>query len=386
MSGSSAAVRAQGRDRTGAGTGRPLHWGAARRVLVVDDSAFMRSLISDIISSCAEFTVVGTARDGVDALRQLTQLSPDMVTLDVDMPHLDGLAVLREIMRTKPIPVVMLSATAATGVDATLRALELGAVDFVRKPSGPISLDLEEVAEQLLDALRAAACTNLDTLPRESTDVQHAARTRSSPSGHLEVAATQLVCLASSTGGPAALSRIVPRLPRFLRTAVVIVQHMPAGFTASLASRLHGVSRLCVQEARDGDVLLAGHAYVAPGGYHLRVVADRGSAVLALDCGAAEWGVRPAADPLFKSAASFFGRETIGVVLTGMGRDGAAGLAAIRATGGRAIVQHRESAIIAGMPEAALAMAGADRVEMLESVAGAIDELAGDWDRRDVAR
>ncbi len=348
------------------------------RVLVVDDSAFMRRMVSDVVGSSGEFEVVGTARDGVDALRQVAALDPDIVTLDVDMPQLDGLAVLQRLMQERPRAVVMLSAGGSDGgADATLRALELGAVEFVRKPSGAISLDLEDVTDQLLAALRAASHTNLDTLPRaDLTAVLAASASTPTLVRGAGTPATQLVCIAASTGGPAALSRVIPRLPRFEQTAVVIVQHMPAGFTASLALRLHGMSRLSVQEARNGDPLLAGHAYVAPGGYHLRVASGRSGSALFLDCGAPLWGVRPAADPLFTTAAACFGASCIGVVLTGMGRDGADGLAAIRRVAGRGVVQHRDSAVIPGMPDAALRVAGAERVVMLDDVADAIAELA----------
>ncbi len=355
------------------------------RVLVVDDSAFMRRIVSDVVASSGEFEVVGTARDGLDALRQVALLDPDIITLDVDMPQLDGLSVLQRIMDERPRAVVMLSAGGAAGgadagADTTLRALELGAVEFVRKPSGAISLDLEDVSEQLLAALRAASCTNLDILPRVAAATGRAPSVEASvrtPRAHsAAVRATQLVCIAASTGGPAALSRVIPRLPRFERTAVLIVQHMPAGFTASLALRLHGASHLVVHEASNGDPILAGHAYIAPGGFHMRVSGTRAAPTLSLDRDVAVWGVRPAADPLFMSASILFGASTIGVVLTGMGRDGAAGLSSIRKAGGQGIVQHRDSAVIAGMPDAALREAGADRVEMLEQLADAITQLA----------
>ncbi|HYW30796.1 MAG TPA: chemotaxis response regulator protein-glutamate methylesterase [Gemmatimonas sp.] len=354
------------------------------RVLVVDDSAFMRRLVSDVVSSSGEFTVVGTARDGEDALHQVAALDPDIVTLDVDMPSVDGLDALRRIMRTSPRPVVMLSGGGVDGgAAATIRALELGAVDFVRKPSGAISLDLDEVRDRLLDALRAAACTNRETLIAQRRDLMPDRRpqrsggidTNSTDAFSIARHATGVVCIAASTGGPAALARVIPRLPRFEQCAVLIVQHMPAGFTVSFATRLHGLSRLSVHEARDGEALLAGHAYVAPGGRHMRLAGMLGSPVLRLDDGPTEWGVRPAADPLFLSASALFGRAVLGVVLTGMGRDGAAGLQAIRQAGGLGVVQDRDSAVIAGMPEAALRLAGADYVESLESIADVIGEL-----------
>jgi len=351
------------------------------RVLVVDDSAFMRRLVSDVVASSGEFVVVGTARDGEDALHQVSALDPDIVTLDVDMPSVDGLDALRRIMRLAPRPVVMLSAGGQDGgAAATIRALELGAVDFVRKPWGAISLDLDSVTEQLLEALRAASCMNRDTLQsvlRERTlplRRQPGARSQTDEFAAVR-AASRIVCVASSTGGPAALTTVIPRLPRFSDTAVVIVQHMPAGFTASLAARLHGLSRLPVHEATHGEALLAGHAYLAPGGHHLRVGGTADAPVLSLDDGPAEWGVRPAADPLFQSASTFFGHRCVGVVLTGMGRDGAAGLDAIRRAGGLGIVQDNETAVIAGMPQAALRHAGAERVEPLDGVAGAVVDL-----------
>lgn len=350
------------------------------RVLVVDDSAFMRRLVSDVVASSGEFVVVGTAKDGEDALHQVAALNPDIVTLDVDMPSVDGLDALRRIMRTAPRPVVMLSAGGNDGgAAATIRALELGAVDFVRKPSGAISLDLDSVKEQLLEALRAASCTNRDTLLAPRERVFPVRRMPGMASATDEFAAvrvaTQLVCIAASTGGPAALTRVVPLLPRFANAAVLIVQHMPAGFTASLAARLHGISRLSVHEARGGEPVLAGHAYLAPGGWHMRVGGPPGEPTIVLDDGPPEWGVRPAADPLFRSVAAAFPGDCVGVVLTGMGRDGAAGLHAVRRAGGMAVVQDSETAVIAGMPQAALRHAGAERVEPLDRVAGAVNDL-----------
>jgi two-component system chemotaxis response regulator CheB len=380
--------------------------GGRRRVLVVDDSAFMRRLVSDIVASSGEFEVVGTARDGLDALRQMPLLDPDLVTLDVDMPNLDGLACLDRIMREWPRPVVMLSAGGCDGgAEATLRALDRGAVEFVRKPSGAISLDLDLVRDQLLEALRAAASvTVLDvrllspslspslTPSRVSTEVvargsahdrglRSPARVSSrSASGQ---APSFIVCIAASTGGPAALSRLLPQLPRFERAAVLIVQHMPAGFTASFASRLHGISRLAVHEAMHGEPLLAGHAYVAPGGFHLRVGGTPRAPSALLDQEPTEWGVRPAADRLFKSAAHCYGAACLGVVLTGMGRDGADGLLAIRQAGGLAVVQERTSCVIPGMPDAALRVAGADEIVALSDVPAAIARLVAGQGRAD---
>ena len=348
---------------------------ALRRVLVVDDSAFMRRMVSEVVTSSGEFTVVGTARDGEDALRKVHALNPDIVTLDVQMPGLDGLDALGYIMSEVPRPVVMLSAGGADGgVEATLRALELGAVDFVRKPSGPISLDLGQVREELLDALRAASCTNLRGVHVLARIQRRVASTRKLSADAVGTTVQRVVCIAASTGGPAALTQVIPRLARDLEAAVLVVQHMPKGFTASLAQRLDSISALTVSEAVHGTLVRNGHVYIAPGGQHMRVTkgASNGEVRMQLNEEPTMWGVRPAADPLFISASQVFGREVVGVVLTGMGRDGAEGLRVLRQGGALGVVQDRESAVIAGMPMAALQHAGADFVVPLHAVAQTI--------------
>jgi len=352
----------------------PSATGASRsRVLVVDDSAFMRRLISDVIAESGEFDVVGTARDGVHAVTQVRVLDPDIVTLDVDMPGQDGLAALQQIMTEAPRPVIMLSAGGRDGgAEATLRALELGAVEFVRKPSGAISLELGDVREQLLEALRAAACTNRSQLLAPSrTRVPSSAAPRETREV-LGEPATSVICVASSTGGPAALSRVIPALPVLPGAAVLVAQHMPPGFTESLARRLDAATRWRVREAAHDVPILAGHVYVAPGGRHLRVAQPAGVPHCALDDGPTVWGVRPAADHLFRSAADVFGASCTGVVLTGMGCDGAQGLFAIRHAGGKGIVQDVASSVIPGMPMAALQHAGAEAVVALERMADTI--------------
>jgi len=342
-----------------------------RTVLVVDDSAFMRKLVSEILSTSGEFRVVGTARHGLDALKQIHALDPDIVTLDVEMPELDGLQALGYIMSETPRPVVMLSALdSPNGGALTIRALELGAVDFVHKPSGAARDSIDLLGSRLLDALRAATCVNLRGVPvlaRPSLVERRAGRT-------VPDAATNAVAIAASTGGPRALAELIPRLPAGLDAAVLVVQHMPAGFTASLATRLNALSRLPVSEAKAGDRVDHGRVYVAPGGFHMRVVDVDGIPRVALEQTPPIWGVRPSADPLFRSAALRFGASLVGVVLTGMGRDGAEGLRVIRDRGGYAIVQDRGTSIVYGMPQAALTTAGADRMLPLGDIAA---EIAG---------
>jgi two-component system chemotaxis response regulator CheB len=345
---------------------------ALPRVLVVDDSAFMRRMTSQIVEASGEFTVVGTARNGHDALKQVHELDPDIVTLDVDMPELDGLGTLGYIMSETPRACVMLSAgTTRSGHEATLRALELGAVDFVLKPSGSISLDIAIVGERLLDALRAASAANLAglrMLPRAKVDHKFTPV-------HTKARATHAVVVASSTGGPRALAAIVPALGRGLQAAVLFVQHMPAGFTKSLAQRLDSMSPMTIVEAEDGEPIVHGRGYLAPGGRHMTVRQTETGPCIALDDSPPLWGVRPAADHLFRTAASVFGGATIAVVLTGMGRDGAEGTRLVRQAGGRALLQDRQTATIFGMPQVALQHAGADRVAPLGEIGASIAEL-----------
>jgi len=344
-----------------------------RTVLVVDDSAFTRRLVSDILAASGEFRVVGTARNGLDALRQIHALDPDIVTLDIEMPELDGLQALGYIMSETPRPVVMLSALdSPNGGELTIRALELGAVEFVHKPTAGASNAAEALGTRLLEALRAASCVNL----RGVGMLARPALVERDRPGVAPGAATHAVVIAASTGGPRALAEVIPHLAGDLDAAVLVVQHMPAGFTASLATRLHAMSRLAVTEARHGDRIEHARVYIAPGGMHMRVGSTAGgNRHIRLDDGPTIWGVRPAADPLFTSVAEEFGRQCVGVVLTGMGRDGSEGLHSIRAAGGAGVVQDRDTSTIYGMPQAALARAGADRVAALDEVAPAVVNL-----------
>jgi two-component system, chemotaxis family, protein-glutamate methylesterase/glutaminase len=339
-------------------------------VLVVDDSAFMRKVIRDLIEALPGFRVIGTARDGQHALEQVHALDPDIVTLDIEMPELDGLQALGYIMAETPRPVVMLSA--ADGADGgrgtlTLRALELGAVDFVRKPTGTHAHDLSGVAARLGQALAAAAQANLRgarVLARPPVGTL-----RPTPVG---TRIRRLVVIAASTGGPRALADLVPHLPASLPAAVVVVQHMPAGFTKSLADRLDHMSQCVVREAEDGAILQPGVVLIAPGGSHCVLEQAGGVLSVRLDNGPPVWGVRPAADLLFRSAAAALGASVLGVVLTGMGKDGAEGLVRIKAAGGRGLAQDQATSTIFGMPSAAIQAGAADEVLPISAMADAV--------------
>ncbi|MFN2602015.1 MAG: chemotaxis-specific protein-glutamate methyltransferase CheB [Gemmatimonadaceae bacterium] len=344
-----------------------------KRVLVVDDSAFMRGLVTEIVEFRHDFRVVGTANNGVQALDRVRALAPDIVTLDIAMPQMDGLTALERIMNETPIPVIVVSAADSADFNASaVRALELGAVEFVRKPSGPVSVDMVAIREQLLNALETASMVRFDSRRTEIVRPQlsRAQQTRRSlrPASHA-------VVVAASTGGPRALSEMMSRLPSDFDAAILIVQHMPNEFVPTLADRLSQICPLPVTVACDGEAVLAGHVYLSPGDARLRV--QRTPRGVLMEVGGSDplCGGRASADPLFQSAASTFGRRAVGVVLSGMGRDGAEGLRAIRGAGGGAVVQNRATSIIYGMPAAALAVAGADVIAASSDLASAISSV-----------
>jgi two-component system chemotaxis response regulator CheB len=341
----------------------------AIRVLVVDDSAFMRRVISEAIAAEPDMEVAGLAINGLDALMKVEQLQPDVVTLDVEMPEMDGLTALRHLMSRYPRPVVMLSSLTQAGAVTTIRALTIGAVDFVGKPSGAISLDFHRVREELVQKVRTAAKARVRS-HAEPQATRPAVPVVTRPVG----AATpfdRLVVIGSSTGGPRALGTVVPSLPSDGRTAYLIVQHMPAGFTHSLAERLDSVSALTVREAAAGDHLSAGTALVAPGDFHVRVTPRGG---IQLDQDAKVHGVRPSVDVSLFSVAHNFGPRTVTAILTGMGSDGAAGADALRKAGGTVLAEDESTCVVWGMPRAVVEKAGADRVVPLDGMASAIVE------------
>lgn len=342
-------------------------------MLVVDDSALLGTVLRELIEGIPGFRVCAVARDGEEALRYVHALQPDLVTLDVEMPGLDGLAVLGYIMSEAPRPVIMVSAATTRGaVDVTIRALELGALDFVRKPAGAESAaGWAPVRARLAEALHAAAQMNVGSVPMLARPRVHTPTPRRTATRPAEAA----VAIAASTGGPRALAEVIPALGASLEAAVLVVQHMPPGFTAGLARRLDQLASLPVHEATAGETVLPGEVYLAPGGRHMTVVPSAAGMAIALTDSPPVHGVRPAADPLFASVAARFGARAVGVVLTGMGRDGSAGLRAIRAAGGAAVVQDRATSIIYGMPQQALLEAGADREAPLGAVGAAVREL-----------
>lgn len=359
-------------------------WGSVSRpselpgVLVVDDSAFFRRLVSELVAGSGEFRVVGTASNGREALEQVHALAPDVVTMDLQMPELDGLDAIGYIMSEAPRPIVVVSSHAGQGSVAAIRALELGAIELVVKDEGEGRASALRIAPKLLDALRAAVAADVRRVPV-------LARPRAS-GGHVpprrEGEARRCLAIAASTGGPRALAELMPGIAPGLECGTLIVQHMPAGFTRGLAERLNGLSSLQVVEAADGMAVRADTAYVAPGDYHMRVEAQATGLRLRLDQQATVWGVRPAADPLFHSVAATFGPAAVGVVLTGIGHDGAAGLRAIHDAGGVGIAQDQATSTVYGMPRAALTAGGADLILPLGAIAERVGVLLREVPRR----
>jgi two-component system chemotaxis response regulator CheB len=337
------------------------------RVLVVDDSAFMRRVISEAVAAEPDMEVAGVATNGLDALLKVERVQPDVVTLDVEMPEMDGLTALRHLMARYPRPVVMLSSMTQAGTVTTIRALTIGAVDFVAKPSGSISLDFHRVREELIHKIRVAAGARIGQ-GQPAPSVARAART---PAGMAlpHRAFDRLVVIGTSTGGPRALASVVADLPVDGSTAYLIVQHMPAGFTRSLAERLDGLTRLAVREASPGDRLSADCVLVAPGDHHLRVT-PAGS--IELDQSPRVHGVRPSVDVTLASLVQTFGRRAVVAILTGMGQDGAEGVAAVRAAGGFIVAEDESTCVVWGMPRAVVERGAADKVVPLDHMAEAI--------------
>ena len=335
------------------------------RVLVVDDSALMRKLIPAILARDTEIEVVGTAMDGAFALKKIEELKPDVVTLDLEMPRMDGMETLRLIMKNSPVPVILFSSHSREGAHATFKALALGAVDFVAKPDGAPAGHLDAIAEQLVEKIKVAKRAGVRKIaPRLVAETPERRKKLARP----QAPPNRIITIGISTGGPNALQFLLSQFPADFPSSILIVQHMPEGFTEMFARRLDECSALDVQEAKSGDLLLAGRVLLCPGNRHITVRRMPRCDMAVLTDGPPVNGHRPSVDTLFHSVAQEFGPTSVGLLMTGMGEDGASGLGAIKASGGITIAQSEESCVVAGMPRAAISKGYANKIVSLENL------------------
>ena len=352
------------------------------KVLIVDDSAFMRKVLETIFNADEQLHVVGQAKDGREAVAMAESLKPDVITMDINMPHVDGLQATAEIMTTNPKPIVIVSSESKEGAASTLRSLELGAIEFVAKPSGAIDLDMESIKEELLRKVRMAAKVRVvRTASRLASTIQKGGTAK--PSGAAPAASRPapslgldqrfpVVVLAASTGGPATVMRIAPGFTRDFPAAVILVQHMPASFTTQYAAQLAEFTEIRVKEAEANESLQPGTLYICPGGQHLRIT-PTGRVQLDGTTGRIN-GYLPNIDVTMESVAAFAGPLSIGAVLTGMGSDGAEGAKAIRSAGGLVLAQDEASCVIFGMPAEAIKAGAVDQTLGIDDIYAAIEK------------
>jgi two-component system, chemotaxis family, protein-glutamate methylesterase/glutaminase len=364
--------------------GRSLVLGKIK-VMIVEDSAFMRKLISEFLTEDSKIEVIGTARNGKDAIKKITELKPDVVTLDVEMPVMNGLEALKIIMEQCPVPVIMLSSTTKKGTENTLAAMSMGAFEFIAKPSGAISVDLHKIKSELIEKVILASKADINRLKKSSNIVETSLEVTNSYSKieledsnensniRYKTGQKKLILIGTSTGGPRALQAVLTAFPENIGAPILVVQHMPPGFTKSLATRLDSLSKIKVKEAEDGEILQKGTAYIAPGGYHLKVRKTGLTLAISLDKSQIRNGHRPSVDVLFESASSVSDFSKIAVIMTGMGSDGANGLIELKKNGAvKAIAESSETSIVFGMPKAAIATNLVDSVEHVDQIAKAI--------------
>ena len=341
------------------------------KVLVVDDSALVRSLLAEIIRDTSDMVLVGAAPDAFVARDMVNQFAPDVITLDIEMPRMDGLSFLEKLMAARPTPVVMISTLAEEGAEATLRALELGALDYIPKPKLGVSSGIREYAELIVEKLRAAASVKVKPLVKKyhaessgAQKIQNSAKLSGTE---------KIIAIGASTGGTEAIKDLLIQLPAAV-PGIVMTQHMPAGFTRTYAERLNKLTRLHVVEAKGGERILPGHAFLAPGGYHLVVVRSGADYIVKLSESEPVHRHRPAVDVMMESVALAGGKNVLGVLLTGMGKDGAKGMLDIRNHGGYTFAQDEQSCVVYGMPKEAVLCGGVDQVVGLDKMGAALLE------------
>jgi len=348
------------------------------KVLIVDDSALVRRILTEMLSSDASITVLGAAHDAYDAREKIKALNPDVLTLDVEMPRMDGLTFLRNLMRLRPMPVIMVSSLTDKGAEVTLDALSIGAVDYLPKPRSDLAATLADYREELIAKVKAAASARVRATAPTASASADAILAKRDPLRQLRTT-ERIIAIGASTGGTEAIKEVLMRLPPDT-PGIVITQHIPKLFSGAFARRMDACCQLSVCEAEDGQQILRGHAYVAPGDVHLLVVRDGARYVCRLDSGPPVNRHKPSVDVLFRSVAQQAGRNAIGVILTGMGKDGALGLKEMRDAGGRTVAQDEATSIVWGMPGEAVALGGAADVLPLGDIWSHVVQLADEMD------
>lgn len=350
------------------------------RVLVVDDSAFMRRVLTSLLSQDADIEIAGTARDGEDALVKIASLKPDVVTMDIEMPRMDGLATLQEIMKTGPLPVIMISSLTEAGAESTLKALEYGALDFIPKSLNNANHD--QFAQELIRKIRAVARKKSLLQLRYGRGTHNTTAHVSPPPTYKAAAPTvvgepcrgarDLVVIGVSTGGPPAVQKMLAALPANFPACILIAQHMPAAFTGPFAKRLDNICKISVKEAQSGDRLQAGLAYIAPGGQHLTVIMRGAVPELAVTPEPTTALYKPSVNVLVESVAKNLARRSVGIILTGMGSDGLEGIKQLKAKGGYIFAQNEQSCVVYGMPKAIVDAQLADQILDIDHMAEAV--------------
>ena len=350
------------------------------KLLIVDDSAFMRKILMDILAINDTIEVIGVARNGIEAINQVNILKPDIVTMDIEMPIMNGIEALKEIMKNNPIPVIMLSSLTSDGADATLTCLELGAVDFIQKPSSVFRINADDLKKELISKINTAARVDLNIKNRDI----HVSKplsfynSRKLPPRDKEKN-QNLILIGTSTGGPRALQDVIPLMPKDIPASILIVQHMPPGFTKSLAERLNHISHITVKEAENNEKLLPGYVYIAPGNYHLKINSKSNMDIfIELTQEQSVSGHRPSVDVLFESVANNIAKNIIAVVMTGMGSDGANGAKKLKEqTDCYVMAQDESTSIVYGMPRSAVNAGVVDHIAPLNEITNHILKRLG---------
>lgn len=346
------------------------------RVLIVDDSPFMRRILSDILKLDKDIIVVGQANNGKEALEKIPTLNPDVITMDIEMPIMDGITALEYIVKDHNIPVVMISSLTEEGATLTLKALDIGAIDFIPKPKNIFSLSDRFTKMEIINKVKEASRSKIN-LKYEGKKISTSSINYLKPSKWNNEKFEYIIAIGTSTGGPRALQSVIPLLPEDINGSIVVVQHMPPKFTKSLADRLNTMSNIKVKEGEEGEKLKRGYCYIAPGDFHMKIAKKAGNYIIELDKGLPVKGLRPAADILMESVAELKDLKKIGVVLTGMGSDGSDGVSKIKESNGYTIAQDEETSVIFGMPKAAIDTNNIDKIVPLNSIAHEIMSKMG---------